>query len=528
MRLLASLLIAVTPLAAAGQDGPARKKNFTVSPETTRATGPLDTNGYVDYAAALNERLGKGVTADTNANVVIWKVLGPKPEGGNGMPAEFFRLMGIPEPPATGEYYVDLGKFAREQLAIDDPELLQEISEQTTVTMRAPWAAKDHPYVADWLKAVEKPLDLAAEGVKRPHYFNPSTPRKDKDGSASLISVLLPAVQKCRSMTNALTSRAMLRLHEGKVDEAWQDLLACYRLGRHLGRGATLIEGLVGIAIEAIAHRSTQALLERPGLTAGDFRRFARDLDALPPPPRAVDHVDLGERFMVLDLVMLADRKGLRDIVDALGFAGALPAGLANGRKLPAGRVENINWDPTLRAANRLFDRLAAALREPDRAKREAELDRIDADLQATKKELMESGDVDKALTGEGITPEARGKVFGDLLVVLMSPAVRKVQTAYDRNEQGRRNLHLAFALAAYQRDTGGYPKTLDALAPKYIDKVPGDLFTGKPLVYRPEGKGYLLYSFGVDGKDDGGRWYDDEPRGDDPNVRVPVPRPKR
>src|SRR5713101_3375645 len=64
---------------------------FTISKETTYVTGPLDKDGYIDYAAALNERLGKGVTPENNANVPIWKALGPHPEGAT-MPAEFFKL----------------------------------------------------------------------------------------------------------------------------------------------------------------------------------------------------------------------------------------------------------------------------------------------------------------------------------------------------------------------------------------------------------------------------------------------------
>jgi hypothetical protein len=80
-----------------------------------------------------------------------------------------------------------------------------------------------------------------------------------------------------------------------------------------------------------------------------------------------------------------------------------------------------------------------------------------------------------------------------------------------------------------HQRESGRYPKTLDALTPKYLEKVPQDLFTGKPLVYRPDakGSGYLLYSFGPNGQDDQGRWYDDNPPGDDPNVRMPLPKLK-
>ena len=61
---------------------------------------------------------------------------------------------------------------------------------------------------------------------------------------------------------------------------------------------------------------------------------------------------------------------------------------------------------------------------------------------------------------------------------------------------------------------------------PKYFDKVPDDLFSGKPLTYKPEKDGYLLYSVGVNGIDDGGRWHDDHPKGDDLRVRMPVPEP--
>ena len=40
-----------------------------------------------------------------------------------------------------------------------------------------------------------------------------------------------------REAARALTARAMLRVDEGKVDEAWDDLLACHRLARLAGQG---------------------------------------------------------------------------------------------------------------------------------------------------------------------------------------------------------------------------------------------------------------------------------------------------
>jgi hypothetical protein len=97
------------------KDGQAKKHRgkFTIGKETTYVTGPLDKDGYIDYAAALNERLGKGVTPENNANVLLWKAMGPLPgdmrQRKKKMPAEFFQLMGIPAPAEKGEYFIELG-----------------------------------------------------------------------------------------------------------------------------------------------------------------------------------------------------------------------------------------------------------------------------------------------------------------------------------------------------------------------------------------------------------------------------------
>ena len=55
---------------------------------------------------------------------------------------------------------------------------------------------------------------------------------------------------------------------------------------------------------------------------------------------------------------------------------------------------------------------------------------------------------------------------------------------------------------------------------------MPKDLFNDAELHYRREGGGYLLYSVGINGKDDAGRSYDDRKKGedwDDVVVRVPA-----
>jgi len=166
-------------------------------------------------------------------------------------------------------------------------------------------------------------------------------------------------------------------------------------------------------------------------------------------------------------------------------------------------------------------------MRLRDRAAREKEFDKIDADLLEQKKKATDAGNLAQLVLGK-----EPGKVvvqaIGDVLMGLLMPAVRKVQQAEDRSEQSARNLQIAFALAHFRADQGRYPARLDELAPTYLPAVANDVFSGKPLIYKPAEKGYLFYSVGANGQDDGGRWYDDDPPGDDPRVQMPLPELKK
>ncbi|GAG41350.1 unnamed protein product, partial [marine sediment metagenome] len=68
--------------------------------------------------------------------------------------------------------------------------------------------------------------------------------------------------------------------------------------------------------------------------------------------------------------------------------------------------------------------------------------------------------------------------------------------------------LHLTrtgIALKLYRAATGCYPDGLSDLVPDYLCALPGDPFSGKELVYRPEGGGFILYSLGANLADDAG-----------------------
>ncbi len=512
--LLGILATAVVSLVIAAWPG---RSTFTVSPETTHVTGPLDREGYIDYVAALNDRLRNGVTPNRNANVLIWQALGPRPEGAP-MHGEYFKWLGIEPPPDNGEYFVSWQHFLRAQpkQGANAPRGA-DADNGLTVPNRL-WTAKERPVLAAWLKRNDKPLAVTIQATRRPEYFNPLVPRRTEEWSPGLLASLLPTVQRCRELTAALVSRSMLRLTEGKVDDAWQDLLACHRLGRLVARGGCLIELLVGIAIENIAAYADVSFLEKANLTSEQILARWEDSRRLLPMPTVADKVDLGERYTTLEIVMLTARQGT-GFLDSLLSSSGPPANYNRFRSRLF--TKSIDWDPALRNVNRWYDRCAAALRIADRMEREQEVGEFIQELKGLKQEVVSgTGLLQKMFMGA----DERGEMIGKILIGLMMPAFNKVQEASDRREQGERNLSLAFALAAYQRDNGRYPAQLRELAPRYLKKIPTDLFSGEALIYRPHEKGYLLYSVGVNGIDDGGHGYGDQPRGDDLCVRVPVP----
>src|SRR5262245_5423904 len=257
-----------------------KKPRLTFSKETTFFTEPLDEDGFLDYAAALNKHLSKGVTPENNANVLFWRTFGPHPEGAM-MPDDFFTWMGVPSPPEGDDYFVDLYRYAQTRLKIDTTAAeFEELAERTRLR---PWKAKDFREVAGWLKANERQLKLVRQAAQRTHYFSPLCPGGKR---ATLIAVLLPGIQKTREFASALQARAMLQIGEGRYDEAWEDLLALHRIGRHVAGGATLIESLVGMAIENRASEGDAVFIARAQVDSKARKKCLRDLNDRPPLPQ--------------------------------------------------------------------------------------------------------------------------------------------------------------------------------------------------------------------------------------------------
>ena len=84
--------------------------------------------------------------------------------------------------------------------------------------------------------------------------------------------------------------------------------------------------------------------------------------------------------------------------------------------------------------------------------------------------------------------------------------SMQKAETKHRIIIAHERLLDVELALRCYESEQGRAPTGLEQLVPQYLQRVPSDPFCGRPMLYRPQGTNWLLYSVGEDGVDDGGQ----------------------
>ena len=475
----------------------------TISRETTYISAPLRPDGLPDYIAALNQRSSEGVTPENNVMTLFWQAVGPG-EIDEEHREEYFRLLGIPEPPEQGDYFITSDKHEKtilarwaarqspdEAIGEQDPEML--LNEQFSTARRRPWSRDEFPEWAEWIDANEKPLTLLIEATRRPCHYNPWF-------GEYLIASPLPGRVCARDVARALVARAMLRLNDGDTQGAWADLLACHRLGRFVGQGPGLVEALVSMTIEGIAYKGDQALLEHGQFDSDQLACMRKELSALPKVTTMVDVMNYGERFICLDVILNMAKEGPNAAIEGVANDGGTEASLQKSLTSVA-----LDLNLMLRLQNTRCDHIVDACRLPTRAGRMAALAKLEKDLED---EIQKSRHWTSLVRGALWDSRATmTRVMGLMMAAIIQPSTSAGLEARDRAAMRFELTKLAFALAAFRADNGEYPEKLDTLAPKYMESLPKDIFNGDAdLHYIQRDDGFLLYSVGSNGVDDGGK----------------------
>lgn len=92
------------------------------------------------------------------------------------------------------------------------------------------------------------------------------------------------------------------------------------------------------------------------------------------------------------------------------------------------------------------------------------------------------------------------------VILHMIMPALSRVATIDIRTIAQLRTAQVGLAVERYRLATGSLPKTLAELVPVYLEAVPKDPFDGKDIRYKKLEAGFVAYSIGEDGSDDGGK----------------------
>lgn len=510
-----------------------------VSPDTTHFTGPLDSKGDVDFVAALNGHFSEGATTENNALIPLLQAAGPSAVDDEHRDA-VYRALGVKPLPKEGRYFTPFGPLfddmvqseirerttAAEESGAKPPdrwELENAIDERIRKDLSRPWRAADYPHVSKWLAENERPLQFVAESVERSRCYIPIV-------DAMLPNRIAPVVEFRQgidlgvplNLAEALCIRAMLHHGEGRQDAAWSDALTCVRLGKQWGEHHSPIDVMVGQFVSARGRETIRVLLDEAALTSERARRLLAELGDESTWPAFADFAGDMSRCSTLAVFPLAARYGFRPLLDKYGIR---PVGdayyVSELRETSQTRLEAfaarcfVDWEIAARVASRRCDEVCRACSLTTRNQRETAFAKLFPEK--ARNEGSPPPPVTRANLMRWVTPIffdcfSRRRMYAHLIARYVADngiGVAALACELGTYEQHMLNLRLpqlGLALAAFRHDRGEFPASLDALAPGYLKSVPLDPFTDKPFHYRRDGAGYLLYSVGENGKDDGGR----------------------
>ena len=491
---------------------------IVVSKQTTYITSPLRADGSVDYEEWIRRKWRGDATPETNGAIPFWKAMwgidlddpaeqelicqelgmeAPQPEEVlkplENSPwkerVEDWLRTAHPkseysdfDEEASSEY--GTAGFGNSQFM---PVLESDRDAIVYQSIERPWTRKELPLAAEWVDANERAFELLHQAAVAPHFYT-SSPTLANSEQETLVEILLPGLQGKRTAVRALNRRSMMLLGEGQLEESWEDLNACYRLGRHVENGITLIHLFIGYAVENMANECVYQLLESEDLDAELARNILSEYLSLTEMPEMLNVFAEYERLYVLDTMSHLQHMGREAFIEF-----DLPY-------IPF----CVDWNVGMVDANALYDLIGAAAKAPRGLTRDRALQKVQDRFG-----LIDNSVSISNMRANNIATmfgrDKRSLLIGREIMQSLLPSFGSMDNAEKKHLTQRSLTQLAIALKVYQIEQGDYPESLDKLVPDILPKLPVDSYQLKPYVYRKTEDGYLLYSVGANGLDDGG-----------------------
>ncbi|MBI3948611.1 MAG: hypothetical protein HY321_22045 [Armatimonadetes bacterium] len=430
-----------------------------------RVEARLEAIRAVGYPVSVGELAGPPVADDQNAAVLYREIFRTLPASGGSFGGQTSDpsaprpviLAWAPEPSAAAQRdAVVLGDYMDSERRAQEPELYEQ----------ARRAVARYPEIPP----------LAVQAVARPRCRFPM----NWDDAAG---ALFPHLERMHSLARFLAAKAVLDARESRMPEAAQAVTLTFQVSESLRGGPSLIGYLPdqitlygqlvrvdGVRIGAAALREVS---EWGDIAEEDARRLADVLAEIDLHPGFASAI-AGERAMGIWAFDVLRREGVGELASPGRHRASALLRLA----------ATYPWRPLLYA-----DQLAY-------------LDLMNRDLAASERRSLREALSEFAAVDQDAQELPRYAVLSRILLPEYGRARMNVERAHAALAGSRALL----GLIVYRQRFGAYPESLAELRQRLGWEVPDDPFSEKPLAYRRDGAGFLVYSVGPDMKDDSGR----------------------
>ncbi len=129
-------------------------------------------------------------------------------------------------------------------------------------------------------------LDALRQGAAKPHYWNvyegKASEGRVPDMAAQIIGGLMPTLSGYRKLAQKLVLMQIpWSLHIGDIEGAIDDSIVSHRFAQHIHGQGLLIEQLVSIAIEAMAHAKTFEIIDNFDISAEKLEDMQKQLEEI-------------------------------------------------------------------------------------------------------------------------------------------------------------------------------------------------------------------------------------------------------
>jgi len=348
-------------------------------------------------------------------------------------------------------------------------------------------------YIGPWIRQNEPAWQEFLAGSAKSYCYRPYT-NDPNTKNKSVFSIPTAPLSPLRKLVRMIAWRSRIDREQGGLQQSIEDSLAIARAAGHWQGKGTLVEQLVGIAISGPGHAEILSLLANQKISANQLQRLQEQLSQIYPGGYPLINME-GERLAFMDIVQ-------RSFTDGGPGGGHLIPGSWNEY------MDSTPHDPDVEE-KLLFMPLYTAV-SMVHARRDATVAKAN-EIYALQSKLARMTPYQRHVSNLKTADEIMYETWRNyrfFLVGVFMPASGRISEIVYRGKTHHEASVAILALQRWRLEKDQYPASLKELVTAgFLNKLPMDPWSDKPLVYKKTDDDFILYSVGYNFTDDGGEF---------------------